>query len=54
VLAVMPGQRESTESWSALLRDVKSCGLVCPRLAEAFDHMLSGKARFHVDLTTGQ
>ena len=32
-LAVMPGQRESTESWSAMLRDLKARGLVCPRLA---------------------
>lgn len=32
-LAITPGYRESTESWSAVLRDLKRRGLVAPRLA---------------------
>ncbi len=32
ILAVEPGYRESTESWSGVLRDLKERGLSCPRL----------------------
>jgi transposase-like protein len=32
ILAVEPGYRESTESWSGVLRDLKERGLDCPRL----------------------
>jgi len=32
ILAVEPGYRESTESWSGVLRDLKERGLNCPRL----------------------
>jgi putative transposase len=32
VLAVEPGYRESTESWSAILRDLKQRGMNCPCL----------------------
>jgi len=32
ILAVAPGYRESTESWSGVLRDLKERGLNCPRL----------------------
>ena len=32
ILAVEPGYRESTESWSGVLRDLKGRGLNCPRL----------------------
>ncbi|MBM3266897.1 MAG: transposase [Candidatus Sericytochromatia bacterium] len=32
VLAVEPGHRESTEGWSAFLRDLKERGMNCPRL----------------------
>jgi transposase-like protein len=32
ILAVVPGYRESTESWSGVLRDLKERGLACPRL----------------------
>jgi transposase-like protein len=32
ILAVVPGYRESTESWSGVLRDLKQRGLNCPRL----------------------
>jgi transposase-like protein len=32
ILAVEPGHRESTESWSAILRSLKRRGLNCPRL----------------------
>jgi putative transposase len=39
VLAVTPGQRESTESWSVMLRDMKARGLVCPRLVVADGHL---------------
>jgi transposase-like protein len=32
ILAVTPGYRESTESWTDVLRDLKERGLNCPRL----------------------
>jgi len=32
ILAVEPGYRESTESWSSVLRDLKERGMNCPRL----------------------
>lgn len=32
ILAVEPGYRESTESWSNVLRDLKQRGMNCPRL----------------------
>jgi transposase-like protein len=32
LLAVEPGYRESTESWSTVLRDLKNRGLNCPKL----------------------
>jgi len=32
ILSVAPGYRESTESWSGVLRDLKERGLNCPRL----------------------
>ena len=32
ILAVAPGYRESAESWSGVLRDLKERGLNCPRL----------------------
>ena len=32
ILAVEPGYRESTESWSGVLRDLKKRGMNCPRL----------------------
>jgi transposase-like protein len=32
ILAVEPGYRESTESWSEVLRDLKGRGLNCPSL----------------------
>jgi putative transposase len=44
VLAVTPGQRESTESWSSMLRDLKARGLVCPRLVVADGHLGIGSA----------
>lgn len=33
ILAVEPGYRESTESWSNVLRDLKQRGMNCPRMA---------------------
>jgi transposase-like protein len=39
VLAVESGYRESTESWAALLRDLKSRGLRAPRLLIADGHL---------------
>jgi len=39
VLAVSPGQRESTETWSAILRDLKQRGLNCPRLVVGDGHL---------------
>jgi putative transposase len=32
IMAVEPGYRESTESWSGVLRDLKGRGMNCPRL----------------------
>ena len=32
ILAVEPGYRESTDSWSGVLRDLKARGMSCPRL----------------------
>jgi putative transposase len=39
VLAVEPGYRESTESWAALLGDLKRRGLNCPRLVAGDGHL---------------
>lgn len=39
VLAVESGQRESTESWSRILRDLKRRGMGCPRLVIGDGHL---------------
>jgi transposase-like protein len=39
VLAVESGQRESTESWSKILRDLQQRGLNCPRLVIGDGHL---------------
>jgi putative transposase len=39
VLAVSPGQRESTEAWSAILRDLKQRGVTCPKLVVGDGHL---------------
>lgn len=39
VLAVSPGHRESTEAWSAILRDLKQRGLNCPKLVVGDGHL---------------
>src|SRR5882762_354688 len=39
VVAVESGQRESTESWSAILRDLKQRGLNCPKLVIGDGHL---------------
>jgi transposase-like protein len=39
VLAVVSGQRESTESWAAMLRDLKRRGLRAPKLTIADGHL---------------
>lgn len=39
VLALKAGHRESEQSWSALLRDLKERGLNCPRLVVADGHL---------------
>lgn len=39
VLAVESGQRESTESWAAVLRDLKARGLCAPKLTIADGHL---------------
>lgn len=39
VLNVVPGYRESTESWSAVLRDLRDRGLNCPRLVVGDGHL---------------
>ena len=39
VVAIEPGYRESTESWSALLRDLKTRGMGCPCLVIGDGHL---------------
>jgi putative transposase len=39
ILAVEPGYRESTESWSGVLRDLKKRGMNCPRLVVGDGHL---------------
>jgi putative transposase len=39
ILAVEAGTRESTEAWSAILRDLKARGLNCPRLVIGDGHL---------------
>ena len=39
VVSTVPGYRESTESWSEVLRDIKRRGLSCPRLAVGDGHL---------------
>ncbi len=39
VLAVVPGQRESTESWADVLRDLRSRGMNCPKLVIGDGHL---------------
>ena len=39
ILAVVPGHRESTASWSAVLRDLKARGLRAPRLVIGDGHL---------------
>ena len=39
VLTVEPGYRESTESWSGVLRDLKGRGMNCPRLVIGDGHL---------------
>lgn len=48
VLAVQSGQRESTESWATLLRDLKRRGLNCPRLVMGDGHLGIWGALTHV------
>jgi len=39
ILAVEPSCRESTESWSGVSRDLKCCGINCPRLVIGDGHL---------------
>jgi len=39
ILAVEPGYRESSESWTDMLRDLKGRGLNCPRLVMGDGHL---------------
>jgi len=39
VLAVEPGYRESTESWSGVLRELRGRGMNCPRLVTGDGHL---------------
>lgn len=39
VVAVRSGYRESTKSWSEVLRDLKQRGMGCPRLVVANGHL---------------
>ena len=42
VVSVTSGQRESTESWSEVLRDLKRRGMNAPRLVIADGHLGRG------------
>jgi len=39
ILAMVPGHREPTESWAAVLRDLKARGESCPRLVIGDGHL---------------
>lgn len=39
ILSMVPGHRESTESWAAVLRDLKARGLSCPKLVIGDGHL---------------
>ena len=39
VLSVVPGYRESTESWSDMLRDLRDRGMNCPKLVVGDGHL---------------
>ena len=39
ILAVVPGHRESTESWASVLRDLKSRGMSAPKLVIGDGHL---------------
>ena len=39
VVSAVPGYRESTESWSDVLRDLRDRGLNCPRLVVGDGHL---------------
>ena len=39
VVSAAPGYRESTQSWSDVLRDIKRRGLSCPRLVVGDGHL---------------
>ena len=39
VVTAVPGYRESTESWSEVLRDLRRRGMECPRLAVGDGHL---------------
>jgi transposase-like protein len=54
VLAVESGYRESTESWAALLRDLKARGLRAPRLLIADGHLGIWGAMASVFPTVGE
>ena len=40
VVTAVPGHRESTESWSEVLRDLKRRGMECPRLVVGDGHLV--------------
>lgn len=48
ILSVTTGYRESTDSWSGVLRDLKRRGLSCPRLVIADGHLGIWAALGHV------
>lgn len=54
ILAVQCGHRESTESWAALLRDLKRRGMRAPRLAVADGHLGLWAALAQVYPETGE
>jgi len=54
VLAVESGQRESTESWAAVLRDLKARGLPAPKLTIGDGHLGVWGALAHVYPTSAE
>jgi putative transposase len=54
ILAVTAGHRESTESWSSLLRELQRRGMSCPRLVIGDGHLGIGGALANVYPEAGE
>ena len=44
-MSVVPGYRESTQSWSEALRDLRDRGMNCPKLVVGDGHLVWGALR---------